>query len=211
VVFRGRGELDGRRSQQGRTENCQNCPSHRESPFFRVLGCEANWPLVCQRLVGLDGDGHGDSYDPAHHEAASKFIGQKFFGPNIRQGNGLNRFRQTEYALWTSFGRSGSMGRTGAWRENPMKKLVFAILLIASPAWAQTKLLPKSVTARADPCAPIGRTADGKLVYSMKCENLPAPPPPPPQAEASPPPAPEPEVQRSGFFGLSYERKRPGE
>jgi hypothetical protein len=98
-----------------------------------------------------------------------------------------------------------------ALRENPMKKLVFAILLIASPAWAQTKLLPKNVTARADPCAPIGRTADGKLVYSMKCENLPAPPSPPPQAEISAPPAPEPEVQRSGFFGLSYERKRPGE
>src|ERR1700730_12357627 len=58
-----------------------------------------------------------------------------------------------------------------------MKKLVLAILLIASPAWAQTKLLPKSVTARADPRAPIGRTADGKLVYSMKCENLPAPAP----------------------------------
>jgi hypothetical protein len=112
VVFRGRGELDCRRSQQGRTENCQNCPSHRESPFFRALGCEANWPLVCQRLVGLDGDGHGDSYDPAHHEAASKFIGQRFFGPNIRQANGLNGFREVEYALWTSFGRSGSMGRT---------------------------------------------------------------------------------------------------
>jgi hypothetical protein len=102
-------------------------------------------------------------------------------------------------------------GPNRAWRVNPMKKLVFAILLIASPAWAQTKLLPKNVTARADPCAPIGRTADGKLVYSMKCENLPAPPPPPPQAEISAPPAPEPEVQRSGIFGLSYERKRPGE
>jgi hypothetical protein len=89
-----------------------------------------------------------------------------------------------------------------------MKKLVFAILLIASPAWAQTKLLPKSVTARADPCAPIGRTADGKLVYSMKCENLPAPPPPP-VAETAPAPEPEPEVQRTGIFGLSYERKRP--
>jgi len=85
-----------------------------------------------------------------------------------------------------------------------MKKLVFAILLISSPAWAQTKLPPKSVTARADPCAPIGRTADGKLVYSMKCDNLPAPPSP--QAEISAPP-PEPEVQRSGIFGWSYERK----
>src|SRR5712692_4000230 len=42
VVLRGRGDLDGRRSQQGRTENCQNCLSHLVSPFFRALGCEAN-------------------------------------------------------------------------------------------------------------------------------------------------------------------------
>jgi hypothetical protein len=92
-------------------------------------------------------------------------------------------------------------------REKPMKKLVFAILLIASPAWAQTKLLPKGATASADNCAPIGRTEDGKLVYSMKCDNLPTPP----QAETKDVPAPEPEVQRSGIFGWSYERKRPGE
>ena len=84
-----------------------------------------------------------------------------------------------------------------------MKKLVFAILLITSPAWAQTTLVPKHVTARVDVCAPIGRTADGKLVYSMKCENLPVPPPPP-QAEIQPAPPPEPEIQRSGLFGLSY-------
>jgi hypothetical protein len=92
-----------------------------------------------------------------------------------------------------------------------MKKLVLAILLIASPAWAQVKLVPKGATARGDPCAPIGRTADGKLVYSMKCDNLPASPPPPPQAEIKEAPPPEPEVQRSGIFGWSYERKRPGE
>ena len=92
-----------------------------------------------------------------------------------------------------------------------MKKLVLAILLIASPAWAQTKLVPKSATARADPCAPIGRTADGKLVYSMKCENLPVPPPPPQAEITEPAPAPPPqaEVQRSGLFGWSYEVKRP--
>jgi hypothetical protein len=92
-----------------------------------------------------------------------------------------------------------------------MKKLVFVILLVSSPAFAQTKLLPKGATARVDNCAPIGRTADGKLVYSMKCDNLPAPPSPPPQAEVRevPVPAPEPEVQRSGIFGWSYERKRP--
>jgi hypothetical protein len=92
-----------------------------------------------------------------------------------------------------------------------MKKLVLIILLVSSPAWAQTKLTPKNATARVDNCAPIGRTADGKLVYSMKCDNLPAPPAPPPQAEVreAPAPAPEPEVQRSGIFGWSYERKRP--
>lgn len=50
-----------------------------------------------------------------------------------------------------------------------------------------------------------------KLVYSMKCENLPVPPPAPPQAETREAPAPEPEVQRGGIFGWSYERKKPGE
>jgi hypothetical protein len=94
-----------------------------------------------------------------------------------------------------------------------MKKLVLVILLVSSPALAQVKLTPKNTAARVDNCAPIGRTADGKLVYSMKCENLPVPPAPPPQAEVVPPPAPaaapEPEVQRSGIFGWSYERKRP--
>jgi hypothetical protein len=86
-----------------------------------------------------------------------------------------------------------------------MKKLVFAILLISSPAWAQTKLVPKAAAARADNCAPIGRTADGKLVYSMKCDNLPVPPPP--QAEIREVPAPEPEVQRSGIFGWSFDKR----
>jgi hypothetical protein len=91
-----------------------------------------------------------------------------------------------------------------------MKKLLLALLLVASPAWGQTKLTPKGATARVDSCAPIGRTAKGELVYSMKCDNLPAPPPPPSQAEAPAPAAPpEPEVQRSGIFGWSYERKRP--
>ena len=89
-----------------------------------------------------------------------------------------------------------------------MNKFLLILVLIASPAWAQTKLTPKGTTARVDNCAPIGRTADGKLVYSMKCENLPVPPAPPPQAEvvreAAPP---EPEVQRSGIFGWSYDRR----
>ena len=92
-----------------------------------------------------------------------------------------------------------------------MKKLVFAIVLLASPAWAQAKLTPRNTAARVDNCAPIGRTADGKLVYSMKCDNLPAPPPAQVEVRETPSPPPEPEVQRSGIFGWSYERKRPGE
>ncbi|MGY3357199.1 hypothetical protein ACVWZK_003862 [Bradyrhizobium sp. GM0.4] len=63
-----------------------------------------------------------------------------------------------------------------------MSKYLLVLLLIASPAVAQVKLTPKTSAAHPDPCAPIGRTADGKLVYSMKCENLPVPPPSP-QAE----------------------------
>jgi len=113
-------------------------------------------------------------------------------------------------------------------RAKPMKKLVLALVLapvlaivlvasqvlfltaMSSPILAQTQLTPKPATARADNCAPIGRTAKGELVYSMKCENFPAPPPSPPQAElreAAPPP--EPEMRRSGLFGMSYEVKRP--
>jgi hypothetical protein len=92
-----------------------------------------------------------------------------------------------------------------------MSKYLLVLLLMASPAAAQVKLTPKATAAHPDPCAPIGRTADGKLVYSMKCENLPAPPAPPPQAELkeAPPPAaePDPEVRRSGIFGWSYDRR----
>ncbi|SDJ60074.1 hypothetical protein SAMN05216338_10561 [Bradyrhizobium sp. Rc2d] len=92
-----------------------------------------------------------------------------------------------------------------------MSRYLLVLLLIASPAAAQVKMTPKTTAAHPDPCAPIGRTADGKLVYSMKCETLPAPPPPP-QAELKevPPTAtaePEPEVRRSGIFGWSYDRR----
>ncbi|MET0968743.1 MAG: hypothetical protein ABWY18_06040 [Tardiphaga sp.] len=75
--------------------------------------------------------------------------------------------------------------------------VVVAFVVMASPAWAQG--VPKAggfKAGRADPCAPIGRTADGKLVYSLKCDNLPAPP----VAAAAPvAPAAEPE-ERGGLF-----------
>ncbi|MGV7218099.1 hypothetical protein [Bradyrhizobium sp. UFLA05-112] len=93
-----------------------------------------------------------------------------------------------------------------------MWKYLLVLALVASPTAAQMKQPPKAATAvRPDPCAPVGRTADGKLVYSMKCENLPAPSSPPPQAElkeVAPPAAEaEPETRRSGIFGWSYDRR----
>jgi hypothetical protein len=81
-----------------------------------------------------------------------------------------------------------------------MKKVVFAILLVSSPAWAQAKQTPKSAAARVDDCAPIGRTAKGELVYSMKCESPPTPPTPEVQAEPAPA-APEPPADSGGLLG----------
>jgi len=94
-----------------------------------------------------------------------------------------------------------------------MNRLVLLLLLASAPAWSQTRPTPKDASGQAskrvDDCAPIGRTEDGKLVYSMKCETLPAPPPTSPQAAARevPAPAPEPEMQHGGLFGWSYDRR----
>jgi hypothetical protein len=93
-----------------------------------------------------------------------------------------------------------------------MNRLLLLLLLIASPVWAQTQAAPKGKAARDDTCAPIGKTARGELVYSMKCDNLPSTLPPPPQAEAREvaPPA-EPEARRGGLFGWSFDRRKPDE
>jgi len=80
-----------------------------------------------------------------------------------------------------------------------MKKVVFVILLVSSPAWAQSKVTPKSAAARVDDCAPIGHTAKGELVYSIKCENLPAPPIP--EVQAEPAPTPEAPADSGGLLG----------
>lgn len=93
-----------------------------------------------------------------------------------------------------------------------MKKLLLIFLVMSSPVWAQTPLVPKpkSAAARVDPCTPIGKTAKGELVYSLKCDNLPASPAPSPQAEVrEPPPAEEPETRRGGLFGWSFDRRKP--
>jgi hypothetical protein len=101
---------------------------------------------------------------------------------------------------------------------DPMKKILLCLFLTVTPALAQTQLVPRDTarpttrgaTVRIDNCEPIGRTANGELVYSMKCENIPAPIRPPQATSketATPPPPPEP--QRSGIFGLSYDRRQP--
>ena len=95
-----------------------------------------------------------------------------------------------------------------------MKKLLLILLLTSSPVWAQTQPVPapktqKSTAARVDPCSPIGKTAKGELVYSLKCESLPVAPPPAPQAEVKPPPPAEPESRSTGLFGWSFDRRKP--
>ena len=82
-----------------------------------------------------------------------------------------------------------------------MMKLLPIVLLIAPHGLAQAQSAPKNAATRIDNCAPVGKTAKGELVYSMKCDNVPAPVSARPQAEVSETPAPEPEVQRGGIFG----------
>jgi hypothetical protein len=100
-----------------------------------------------------------------------------------------------------------------------MRKLIPAALLALVPlafhsAVAQTQIAPKaskSAATRVDNCAPIGRTANGELVYSMKCDHMPAPVAPP-QArleETAPPPPPPRQESRGGLFGWSYDRREP--
>ena len=94
--------------------------------------------------------------------------------------------------------------------QKPIVTMVLATsVLMSVPASAQTKLTPKTQGSRADNCAPIGRTANGELVYSMKCDTIPAPPQTRIEETAPPPPAPPPqqETTRSGIFGWSYDRR----
>ena len=98
-----------------------------------------------------------------------------------------------------------------------MKRLILVMLVAAQTAMSQAVLAqmapaPKpGVAKRADACAPIGRTEDGKWVYSLKCETLPKPVTPPQAAAQPSAPAaaaePEPETERSGLFGMSVDRR----
>ena len=91
-----------------------------------------------------------------------------------------------------------------------MKKiLILMVIAMPASAWAQAK--PQKGMVR-DTCAPIGKTADGQLVYGMACNAMPVPMAPPrAQTTAAPPVEPEPEIERSGIFGMSYTRKPPSQ
>ncbi|WP_253712189.1 hypothetical protein [Bradyrhizobium sp. WD16] len=85
--------------------------------------------------------------------------------------------------------------------------IVWALILMSlAPAPAQT--VPPSRSP--DPCQPIGRTEDGKLVYSLKCNTVPAPPKPSPAAAEASAPAPAPDDDdKGGLFGRAPSFVRP--
>ncbi len=83
-----------------------------------------------------------------------------------------------------------------------MKKLIIAIC-------SSHPRLPgprTSRSARVDDCAPIGQTADGKLVYSLKCNNLPKPVAPVAAAPSAESPVAEvqEEENKGGFFRFPF-------
>jgi hypothetical protein len=78
VMLRSRRNLDGRRSKQRRTENCQDCSSHRKSPSSSALLRDKRRPAP-RRLVVQITMADANYYDAANHEAASKIIGQGSF------------------------------------------------------------------------------------------------------------------------------------
>jgi hypothetical protein len=107
----------------------------------------------------------------------------------------MQRFSRTGFA-WQDRRLDRSIIRSDI--GNTMKIQVLVItLMLAAPAWAQSK---PPVPARTDPCAPIGRTADGQLVYSMKCEKLPVPVAPVRAQAVAPAPAPVVEEDKGGLF-----------
>lgn len=80
-----------------------------------------------------------------------------------------------------------------------MNRFACSLILLAMltpSAWAQNK----SAAKRGDPCAPIGKTSDGRFVYSLSCDVIPTPViAPRPAAEAVPvAPVPPPEEEDKG-------------
>lgn len=89
-----------------------------------------------------------------------------------------------------------------------MKKLAIVILVASSTAASAQNKPVAGTAARVDNCAPIGRTEDGKLVYSMKCDNIPKPITPVADKNAAPAESPVAEVQeeenKGGLFRFPF-------
>src|SRR5713226_1042558 len=138
-MLRGRGDLDGQRSEQGRTENCQDCLSHRKSPSSSARLRDKR-RLAPRRLVVEVMMAHANYYDPANHEAASKIVGQGNFSAKYSAGGPKSSWSKPANSGGLPLADPVQWGRptTAALREKLMKKLLLAILLISSPAWAQT-------------------------------------------------------------------------
>jgi hypothetical protein len=84
--------------------------------------------------------------------------------------------------------------------------LIAFLLMVPTVAFAaeSPSKLHKGLAGPSDVCTPIGKTADGKLIYSLNCESIPS-------VNASPaPPAAQIEdrTERLGIFGLSLDRRR---
>jgi hypothetical protein len=136
---------------------------------------------------------------------------------NLRTRKRANFCVMARYCAANCAARRYYLGIPRPASEEMKKPCLFLLLFAAAtPAWGQGQP-PLNVkpavkgAVRADNCAPIGRTANGELVYSMKCDNMPAPVPPP-QAKveepAPPPPPPRSDEGRSGLFGWSFDRRQ---
>jgi hypothetical protein len=92
------------------------------------------------------------------------------------------------------------------------KVIVIVVTAVCMPVVCSAPAPAQVAPSRpADACQPIGRTEDGKLVYSLKCTTLPAPPKPSPAAGAEPsaPAAAAEEEDRGGLFGRAPSFIRP--
>jgi hypothetical protein len=88
-----------------------------------------------------------------------------------------------------------------------VNRWLISALTVSAAALLAPLAIVSETRAATDPCKPIGRTEDGKLVYSMKCENLPIPLKPPvaaapPAAQQPPPPVAAEEEDPGGIFGM---------
>jgi hypothetical protein len=80
VVLRGGGgDLDGRHREQGRTEHCQDCLSHRKSPLVRRLVRDKRRLAVAAPSSFQIEMCHANFYATPITKHASKFVGQERF------------------------------------------------------------------------------------------------------------------------------------